>query len=699
MLWINKDSSVGSPRRASLSRAFSGALLTLLLSAVVSACGPEPEPLTPPPPAPPEAPVSAKRAPAAPLAVALDPAAAARFTADVGFLASPELAGRGTGDPGARAAADYIAKRFAELKLAPLGDRDDKGQPGYLQRFQARVGATAEPPSLSIEQGKPAKKMAVEAASMITADGSASETATGEVVFVGYGISATALGWNDYEGAVDVTGKIVVILSGAPDVTLEEAAPKAPRPDAKAPHADVKAPPAEPKAPHANAKAPPADPKPPQGDAKSPHAGPRPNALRDFDRARYKIRTAREHKAAGVILVAKGDELPSAPTDASSMGIPAVVIKRSAAKSLFPAFRLDDKKTWEAKKHARPVAHPKVSVALTTKVTPVMADAWNVVATLPAREGSKVGSEWVVIGAHYDHLGHGGNANSRAPGQIAIHPGADDNASGTALVLEVARQFAAFPSRPARNVAFITFSAEEVGVIGSRHWVEHAPIDAKSITAMINADMVGRLREGKLLVDGSATAAAWPDLAKKAAEGLDFNLAFGSEGYGASDHSSFTAARVPVAFLFSGTHEDYHKPSDTPDKINAEGGAKIATLAGRMLLAVAERDERMAFVDAPADPQKNGMRGGFRVSMGTVPDYAYAGKGMKLTGVRPDAPAARAGLQAGDVIVKVGTHEITNVHDFMFSLGDLEPGREVIVEIERGGARLPIKVIPAPSNR
>jgi hypothetical protein len=327
-----------------------------------------------------------------------------------------------------------------------------------------------------------------------------------------------------------------------------------------------------------------------------------------------------------------------------------------------------------------------------------MADAWNVAALLPAREGSKVGAEWIVIGAHYDHLGHGGTTSSRAPGAKAIHYGADDNASGTAMLLYIAQKLASLPARPARSVAFIGFGAEEIGAIGSRHWVDHPPVPINTVVAMINADMVGRLRDDKLVVDGAKTAAQWPDIAKAANEGLALNLVFGAEGFGSSDHASFTAARVPVSFLFTGSHDDYHKPTDTADKINHDGVVKIATLAGRMALNLTERPDRLAFVDAPADPHRS-MRGGFRVSMGTVPDYAFTGKGMKLSGVRPDAPAARAGLQAGDVIVRVGKHEVGNVHDFMYSLQDLEPGREVEVEVDRGGSRVKLKVVPAPSNR
>jgi C-terminal processing protease CtpA/Prc len=200
-----------------------------------------------------------------------------------------------------------------------------------------------------------------------------------------------------------------------------------------------------------------------------------------------------------------------------------------------------------------------------------------------------------------------------------------------------------------------------------------------------------------LLVDGLGTAAPWPDLVNSAGHDLGLDLAFGAEGFGASDHASFTASRVPVAFFFTGVHDDYHRPSDTADKINADGEEKVATLVARVAQRVADRTDRMAFVDAPADPH-SGMRGGFKVSLGTMPDYAFQGPGLRLTGVRADSPAARAGLTGGDVILKIDTHDVTNIHDYMFALGELEPGREVTVEIDRGGKRTSLKIIPAPGK-
>jgi membrane-associated protease RseP (regulator of RpoE activity) len=301
-----------------------------------------------------------------------------------------------------------------------------------------------------------------------------------------------------------------------------------------------------------------------------------------------------------------------------------------------------------------------------------------------------------VIGAHYDHLGMGGQY-SRAPGKHEPHPGADDNASGTALVMEVAHRLAHRPERPLRNVLFASFGAEELGLIGSRFLVDHPTIPMANVAAMINADMVGRLREQKLLVDGTSTADGWPDLVKSAAAGLRLDITFGGEGYGASDHATFTAAKVPIAFLFTGVHADYHMPSDTADKINVDGISTISVLAARLAESVADQDKRMAFVEPKADPH-SGVRGGFKVSIGTLPDYAWQGKGLRITGVRPDSPASRAGLMGSDVIVKVDKHEITNIHDYMFALGELEAGRETTVEVERDSKRLVLKVIPAPGQ-
>jgi hypothetical protein len=665
-----------SPRRACdrarcaiVLRPRSFASLSLCLSFALGACGPPPEPISPAPVGPPSAAPSAvpSAAPSAGAALEVDSTAFGRIDADIRYLASPELAGRGTGEAGARLAAEHVRTRFQNLGLKPLGDtvtavRGAAAPPApregdarsYFQTFPAKVGAKVEPPVIVI--GAPKKKPvpspdgALEAGSLglqipsVTADGASDGTASGKAVFVGYGITAAAVGWDDYAGK-DIEGKIAIVLAGAP----------------RAAKSDEKL-----------------------------------AALRDFGSSRYKIRTAREHKAAAVLLIADRADLPAPPTDPSGMGLPAAVMLRAEAAKHFPGVDVKSDKLWDTKKALAPKDLPSLEVRLTTHIEPLTADSWNVLGALPAREGSPHASEWVVFGAHYDHLGMG-NQFSRAPGKHEPHFGADDNASGTALLLEVAHRLAKLPERPQRNVLFAAFGAEELGCIGSRFFVDHGAVPVEKIAAMLNADMVGRLREQQLLVDGTSTAAGWTDLVKAASDGLRLKVTFGGEGYGASDHSTFTGAKVPVAFFFTGVHEDYHRPSDTADKINVDGISTIAVLAARLLRGVADQDARMAFVEPPSDPNRS-VRGGFKVTLGTLPDYAYQGKGLRVTGARPDSPATRAGIAAGDVIVKLGKHEITNIHDYMFALGELEAGRETTVEVDRGGKRMALKVIPAPGQ-
>jgi len=630
-----------TPSKSSLFRR---TIAPLLLLALV-ACGPTGEPLTPPPPLPPDLPTS--NVPAAKPQNPIETSDLARVTEDVKRLASDEFAGRGTGEPGAQLAADLVEQRFKDLGLEPFGDGEGAAR-SFKNKFSARVGAKIDAPKLDVSRAKQ-KPIAIADGGTITADGSESGDIQGAAVFVGHGVTASAVGWDDYAGK-DIAGKVAIVLDGAPKPADDKTA----------------------------------------------------SALRDFKSSRYKLRTAREHKAAGLIIIAAGEELPPAPADARGMGIPGVVIKRSVAKLLFPDIKWDDIAKTAAKAAVKPLDLPIVNVKLATRIEPTMADSWNVVARLPAKADSKTAQEYVVIGAHYDHLGMGGTSSSRAPGTRAIHHGADDNASGTSLLLDVARRMSKLPDKPSRNIIFMAFGAEELGTLGSRHWVEHPPVPITSVVAMINADMVGRMRDRTLVIDGTGTAAAWSDLIQKANEGLSLNLKLGAEGFGASDHASFTGAKVPVAFLFTGVHDDYHLPTDTAEKIDVGGIDLAATLAARLTHAIAERPERLVFVEPPsADPHRGGGSNtgrGFKVSLGTIPDYAWQGKGVKLTGARPDSPAIRAGLQAGDVIVKLGTHEVTNVHDYVFALGDLEPGKETTVEVERDGKRLSVKIIPAPGR-
>jgi hypothetical protein len=280
-----------------------------------------------------------------------------------------------------------------------------------------------------------------------------------------------------------------------------------------------------------------------------------------------------------------------------------------------------------------------------------------------------------------------------------VHPGADDNASGTAAMLEIARALAAGP-RPRRTVLFVAFGAEELGLLGSAHLVKAPPVacPVERMQLMVNLDMVGRLRAGKVYVEGADSARGLREVVKSAAAAppaLPLQLAFGGDGYGPSDHTSFYARGVPVVFFFTGAHADYHRPTDTADKIDADGLAAVATLALRTARAAAGAPARYQVVRAP--PPKGGETGreerGYGAYLGAIPDFAERPEpGVLLTGVRPGSPAEGAGIQAGDVLVRVGATRIHDLQDLAYALRAHRPGDEVEVEWTRAGATLHAKL-------
>jgi hypothetical protein len=325
-------------------------------------------------------------------------------------------------------------------------------------------------------------------------------------------------------------------------------------------------------------------------------------------------------------------------------------------------------------------------------------------------EGSdpKLKKEFIVIGAHYDHLGRGGEG-SLAPRAGEIHHGADDNASGVAGVLELARIFLAERAEFKRTLVFIAFSGEEEGLLGSSFYVNHSVVPLASTVAMINMDMIGRLKDNKLIVGGIGTAQGWREMITDANQHYIasmvqfgtprpttqdlFTLTLNEDGYGPSDHSSFYAKQVPVLFFWTGTHEDYHKPSDTSDKINYEGEAQVLALIANVVSKIDRSEQRPTYTVAKSESQGRSM--GFKVYLGTIPNYAESDTGLKLDGVRDDSPAAKAGIKGGDVIVKLAGRDVRNVYDYTYALGEMKAGVEYEVELMRGGERLKLKIVPA----
>jgi peptidase M28-like protein/PDZ domain-containing protein len=323
----------------------------------------------------------------------------------------------------------------------------------------------------------------------------------------------------------------------------------------------------------------------------------------------------------------------------------------------------------------------------------------NVIAMLPGRDSSLRG-EYVVIGAHFDHLGRSTEGALDPDQKNAIRRGADDNASGTAAVLELARLFAASPTR--RSLVFVTFTGEELGLLGSEYYVEHSPLPLDSAVAMVNFDMVGRLRDDKLIIYGVATArelAAILDSANAIPaqdSGADFTnspwraplrLTVLGDGFGPSDHSSFYARNVPVLHFFTDLHDDYHRASDVASKINTSGEAHVVDLAERVVRTIADRPDRLTFIRT-ASPTPAIARQGSDVYLGSIPDMsAGASPGLRLTGVRAGSPAEQAGLAAGDVVIDFGGRAVTNLYDYSDALYSHRPGDVVAVTILRNGER------------
>ena len=465
---------------------------------------------------------------------------------------------------------------------------------------------------------------------------SANGEVTAEVVAAGYGITAPELSIDDYKD-VDAKGKIVAVRRFTP-----EGGPFAQK-DAEQRYGDL----------------------------------------------RYKAWTAREHGALALIVVdlpegTPGDEtpLPGLVIDAidagGDVGLPAVVVKRALAARLFEGAHR---------------AELRVDLQRKTEA------ARNVVGVLRAGAADRLPGA-VLVGAHYDHLGHGGTG-SLAPDSHEVHNGADDNASGTAALLEVARHLAGERDRLRRDVYVVAFSGEESGVLGSTAFTRHptAGLATGDLAAMLNMDMVGRLRGNQVTILGGESAEEWKELVPPVCERDLVACSLSGDGYGPSDHSPFYAAGVPVLHFFTGPHEDYHKPSDDADKINAAGGARIAALVADVAEEIADRPQRPTYKSAPAPTPQGDVRS-YGASLGTVPDYAGDGRpGVLLAGVRPGSAAEKGGLQRGDLLVELSGKEIRDIHDFMYVLQRAKPGETTTAVVVRDGQRVPLEVTFGSSSR
>jgi hypothetical protein len=409
-----------------------------------------------------------------------------------------------------------------------------------------------------------------------------------------------------------------------------------------------------------------------------------------------KVMNAKRHGALAVILAPATPNEPVLSFDvghSARSGIPAVMVDGALATDLYDAYQ--DRLKEPARevppdplKHELPIRGEELTVV--ADVINSNGPAYNVVGRMRGKDSSRA----ILIGAHYDHLGRGGTGSLAPDKGGEIHHGADDNASGTATVLEIARLMKARGTPPC-DVIFALWSGEELGLLGSEHWAEHPTYPLEKITATLNLDMVGRAGNGKIQVLGAGTSPDFESWMKEAGEESGLELIVSTSGNslgGSSDHQTFLKRKIPALHLFSGLHTDYHKPSDTADKFEADGAAKVAVL-GVVLAEDMARAPKLAFVAPKIDAEKQEQsKRGFTTWFGSVPSYSYDGKGVLLDGTSAGSPAERAGLIQGDVLVQVGEVKIDTIHDMVYALQLYKPGDVVLSKYMRDGAVHEVRV-------
>ncbi len=548
-------------------------------------------------------------------------------------LADPSYEGRGVGTPGLDSAQALLARQMKVLGLRPGGDD------GYAQPFEVTTGVSVgEPCAIEID----ALRWHV-GDSFQPIGFSTNGTLRAPVVFAGYGITAPGYDYDDYAG-LDVRDKIVLVLTQEPgemDSTSRF-----------------------------------------DGSVNTPHAELRTKAI-----------TAREHGALAMLVVNGPKEHPGEPlrkprVDGAgymTAGLLAGFVSQALADSILrpSGHSLLERQTaidGDTRPHS---AALRDSVTLTVTLRRTRSRIANLVGLMPGRDPTRT----LVIGAHYDHLGYGGESSLST--QAVPHVGADDNASGTAAMLGVARQLhrrAAGGWTPEHTLVFCAFTGEEIGITGSSHFVDQPSRPLESLEAMLNMDMVGRLKDDKLIVMGVGTATGFPELVESANRSFGFQIKPTPDGYGPSDHSSFYKRRIPVLMLFTGAHADYHKPSDTWDKINEPGMWKVSRYAAALVESLDARP-RPAYLQARSDSTVGRIAGGggYGAYLGTIPDYTQTEGGVLLSGVRSPSPAEAAGLKGGDVIVRFDGVHIDNIYDYTYALRSRKPGQAVRITVKREG--------------
>ncbi|MBZ5683783.1 MAG: M28 family peptidase [Acidobacteriia bacterium] len=557
-----------------------------------------------------------------------------RYVADIKALASPEMEGRGAGSRGLIRAEHLIEKRYKELHIEPAGVK------GYTQPFSVVTGAKLKSDNRCAAQTADKKQELKIEQDFVPFSFSASGQVAAPVVFAGYGATADEFHYDDYAG-LDVKDKIVVVLRYEPSGFA----------------------------------------------AKTGNHG-----LTQHSQLITKAINARNHGAKALVVIngklGDGEEdlltRFGSVSGPENVGVVMVQVKNAVADAWFQAAGKTLKDVQEQiNSSTKPASFDfpnTLHLSLNIDIETTRATIDNVLAWLPGQT-----DEYVIIGAHYDHLGRG-NFDSLAPSQIGqIHPGADDNASGTAGVLELARLLAPQRGKLKRSILFMDFAGEELGLLGSAEWVKEPTRPLAKAVAMINMDMIGRIKDDKVYIGGVGTGSTFKPVLEQAQKEAPFKIEYSAGGYSSSDHTSFVTKKIPVLFFFSGLHSDYHKPSDTWDKINGASAARLLDMVESVAVQLANTDQPPAFQVVAEEKPLGGGGGGYGPYFGSVPDFGQVENGVKFSDVRPNSPAAKAGLKAGDILVQFGDKPIKNLYDFTDALRRSKVGDLVEVKVIRDG--------------
>jgi len=548
----------------------------------------------------------------------------------VGFLASDSLKGRKPGTPEAGVAARYILRNLLEAGLEPLSNEG-------FQYFDVVTGVDLGEKNTFAFEENPFELMT----DFVPLAFSSSGAVDAPVVFAGFGfdMNQDSIEWNDYAG-INVEGKWVMFFRADPEPDNSE------------------------------------------------------SAFIPFSDIRSKILTAKDKGASGVLLITpksmeKEDKLMPLVVENNEVtaGIPAINITRATADQLlrstgFPVDSLDAMIIREKQPKSFEL---NGTLSAVTEVNQEKHLTVNVVAMLKGSD-PELSDQYLVVGGHYDHLGMGGpNSGSRMPDTNAVHNGADDNASGTAMVIELARTLAA-QGAPARSIIFVAFSAEEMGLLGSKYFVDNAPVPANAIKAMFNFDMVGRFDKEKnsISVSGTGTSVEADSILLRYEKDLPFTVVHSPDGYGPSDHAAFYAANIPVFYFNTGVHTDYHTPFDDTNLLDFDSEARLGDFALAVIESVADAPNSLVFQESGSKVASGRTGRKLKVTLGIMPDFAGSEKkGLRVDGVTSGKPAERGGMIKGDVITSINGLKVENIYEYMSRLSKLKHGQTITVEVLR----------------